>query len=186
MPGIAYESRHHEIIVTGALAAAVLVCRGAVDGDEAPIRVIQGPHTQLNRPHTVAIDERNGEIIVGDRSGRNILVYPREANGDAAPARILGGEKTGLLDINGVAVDPVSNLLFAASTSQIGGKTGVFVFNRTDQGAVAPRAVIAGPKTGILRPWQLAVDPARGRIYVAAINNQYRAPYRLENPRDDY
>ncbi len=186
MHGIAYDATHDEIVVPVALAAAVLVFRGGVTGDEAPIRVIQGPHTQLDKPHTVTVDEKNNEIIVGDRSGRNVLIYRRDANGDVAPLRVVGGAKTGLLDIDGVAVDPTRNLLFAASTSQIGGQTGVFIFNRTDNGDIAPRALISGPQTGILRPWQLAVDPEHGRLYVAAINNQYRAPYRLEKRRGDY
>ncbi len=186
MHGIAYDPVHDEMIVPVALAAAVLVFRGGANGNEAPIRAIQGPHTQLNRPHTVAIDPQNGEIIVGDRSGRAVLVYRRNANGDVAPLRVIQGPKTGLLDIDGVAVDPIRNLLFASSTSQIGGQTGVFIFNRTDNGDVAPRGVIAGPKTGILRPWQLAVDPEKGRIYVAAINNQYHAPYKLARPREGF
>jgi DNA-binding beta-propeller fold protein YncE len=186
MHGIAYDAVHDEVIVPVALAAAVLVFRGGANGDEAPVRVIQGPHTKLNRPHTVAVDSRNGEIIVGDRSGRNILVYRRDAHGDVPPLRVIGGPKSGLLDINGVAVDPVRNLLLAASSSQIGGQTGIFIFNRTDNGDVTPRAIIAGPKTGILRPWQIAVDPERGRIYVAAVNNDYHAPYRLDQPREGF
>jgi DNA-binding beta-propeller fold protein YncE len=184
MHGIAYDSVHDEIVVPVTLAAAVLVFRGGANGEEAPVRVIQGPRTQLIRPHTVCVDEQNGEIIVGDRSSRSIVIFSRTAQGDAAPIRVIRGAKTKLLDILGLAVDPVRNLLVAASTSRIGGTTGLFIFNRTDQGDVAPRAVIAGPNTGILRPWQLAVDPAQGRIFVAVINNDYLPPYRLDEVRE--
>lgn len=186
MHGIAYDPVHDEVVVPVALAAAVLVFRGGANGNEAPIRVIQGPHTKFNRPHTVSVDPQNGEIIVGDRSGRNILVYGRDANGDVPPLRVIEGPKTGLLDIVGVAVDPIRNLLVASSISQIGGKTGIFVFNRTDNGDVPPRAVISGPGTGLLRPWQIAIDPERGKIFVAAVNNDYHAPYRLDKPREGY
>ena len=63
------------------------------------------------------------------------------------------------------------------------GVTGVLVFGRTDQGDVAPRRVIAGPRTGITRLRQIALDPETGKIYVAAINNEYLPPYDVDKPR---
>ncbi len=184
MHGIAYDAAHDEIVVPVALAAAVLVFRGGAKGAEAPIRVIQGPRTKLIRPHTVAVDEQNGEITVGDTSSRSLLVFARNANGDVPPRRVIQGPATGLLFIVGVAVDPIHDRLVAASASSVpGGTTGLFIFGRTDEGDVAPRAVIAGPRTGIVRPWQLAVDSSQGKIFVAAINNENHPPYQLETPR---
>jgi DNA-binding beta-propeller fold protein YncE len=91
-----------------------------------------------------------------------------------------------LLFIVGVAVDPVHDRIVASSASSVrGGATGLFIFGRTDEGDVAPRGLIAGPQTGIVRPWQLAMDATRGRIYVAAINNENHPPYQLELPRTD-
>ena len=184
MHGIVYEAKHDEIVVPVALAAAVLVFRGGAAAAEAPIRVIQGAHTRLVRPHTVAVDEKNDEIIVGDSSGRSLLAFPLDADGDVAPRRVIQGPKTGLLFVVGVAVDPVHDRIVAASTSSVpGGQSGLFIFKRTDQGDVTPQAVIAGPHTGIVRPWQLAMDAAKGRIFVAAINNENHPPYELERPR---
>jgi DNA-binding beta-propeller fold protein YncE len=184
MHGIAYDATRDEIVVPVALAAAVLSFRGAAAGAESPVRVIQGPATLMVRPHTVAADEKHGEIIVGDSSSRSLLVFDREANGNVAPKRVIQGAKTGLLFIVGVAVDPVHDRIIAASASNVsGGKTGLFIFGRNDQGNVAPRAVISGPKTGIVRPWQIAVSPAGSRIFVAAINNENHPPYELEKPR---
>jgi DNA-binding beta-propeller fold protein YncE len=186
MHGIAYDATHDEVVVPVALADAVLVFRGGADGSEAPVRVIQGTNTKMIRPHTVTVDERNNEIIVGDSSGRSILVFDRNAHGNVAPKRIIQGPRTGLLFLVGVAVDPVHDRLIAASAASVPGrKTGLFIFGRTDNGDVAPRAVIAGPKTGIVRPWQLASDPEQGRIFVAAINNESHPPYELEKPRTD-
>ncbi|MGH9325901.1 MAG: hypothetical protein ACRD2B_04330 [Terriglobia bacterium] len=183
MHGIAYDAVDDEIIIPVALAAAVLVFRGGASGDEPPIRVIQGPLTQLNRPHTVAVDPEHREIMVGDRSGRGILVFPLEANGDVAPIRVITGKKTGLVDITGVGVDPIHNLIVVSSTAEIKGyQTGLFIFDRTANGNVAPKAVIAGPKTGIIRPWQLAIDSAQGKIFAALVNNLYFAPYTLAKP----
>jgi DNA-binding beta-propeller fold protein YncE len=186
MHGLAYDATHDEVVVPVALGAAVLTFRGGATGAEAPIRTIQGPKTHLVRPHTLTVDEKNNEIIVADTSSRSLLVFSRDADGDVPPKRIIAGPKTGLLFIVGVAVDPVHDRIVAASASSVaGGATGLFVFGRSDDGDVPPRGVIAGPRTGIVRPWQLAIDADLGRVFVAAINNENHPPYALEMPRKD-
>jgi DNA-binding beta-propeller fold protein YncE len=186
MHGLAYDATHDEVVVPVALGAAVLTFRGGATGEEPPIRSIQGPHTHLVRPHTLAVDEKNGEIIVADTSSRSLLVFSRDADGDVPPKRIIAGSKTGLLFIVGVAVDPVHDRIVAASASSVrGGTTGLFIFGRSDNGDIAPLGVIAGPRTGLVRPWQLAIDPAQGNVFVAAINNENHPPYALEMPRRD-
>jgi hypothetical protein len=49
--GLAYDPVHDEIVVPNALADAILVFRGSANGDEPPIRVIQGLRTKLVTPH---------------------------------------------------------------------------------------------------------------------------------------
>jgi DNA-binding beta-propeller fold protein YncE len=186
MHGLAYDATHDEVVVPVALGAAVLTFRGGATGSEAPLRTIQGPKTRLVRPHTLTVDEKNDEIIVADTSSRSLLVFSRDADGDVPPKRIIAGPKTGLLFIVGVAVDPIHDRIVAASASSVpGGATGLFIFARTAEGDVPPLGVIAGPRTGIVRPWQLAIDPALGRVFVAAINNENHPPYALEMPRKD-
>lgn len=179
MHGIAYDPVHDEMIVPVHLAGALLVFRGDAKGEEAPIRVIQGPRTRILRPETTAVDLRHNEIIVGEDGGKDILVFPREANGDVAPLRTIRGPKTGLDEVRGVAVDPVRNLIVVSSRSRTG-TTGLFIFNRTDDGDVAPRAIIGGPRTGILRIRQIDIDPEQGKIFVAVKNN--KESYRFEAP----
>jgi hypothetical protein len=182
--GIAYDSTNDEIIAPNPLAAAVVIFRGGANGEEAPIRVLQGARTGLSRPETVAVDEKNNEIVVGDPGDRRVLVFKRDADGDAAPVRVIQGPKTKLLQVVGIAVDPVRDLLVVSTYSRLqGGVTGLLIFGRTDQGDVAPRRVIAGPKTGITRLRQIGLDPATGRIFVAAINNEYLPPYDVDKPR---
>ena len=166
--GIAYDATHDEIIAPNPLAAAVVIFRGGAAGEEPPARTIQGAGTGLSRPETVAVDEKNNEIIVGDPGDRRVLVYRRDADGNAAPTRTIQGPKTLLLQVVGVAVDPGRDLLVVSTYSRLpGGVTGVLIFGRTDQGDVAPRRVIAGPRTGITRLRQIALDPETGKIYVA-------------------
>ncbi len=181
MHGIVYDAVHDEIIVPVHLAGAVLVFRGSATGEEAPLRVLQGPHTGILRPETVALDPVHNEIFVGEDGGKDVLAFPRDASGDVPPLRVIRGPNTGLDEVRGVAVDPERNLLVVASRSRTL-KTGLFVFNRTDNGDVAPRGVIAGPNTGIVRIRQIAVD--QGRIFVAVKNNKdaYRADAPAPSP----
>jgi DNA-binding beta-propeller fold protein YncE len=168
--GIAYDPQHDEIVVPNALADAILVFRAGANGAEPPLRVIQGPHTQLVTPHSVNLDLDHGEILVGSVTGKSIWVFPRDANGDVAPRRIIKGPKTRLRYVVGLAVDPVTNLLAVANGKEI------LIFNRTDNGDVAPRAIIAGPKTGIGdEPWQLRMYG--GRIFLAASNHFHHSLY---------
>jgi DNA-binding beta-propeller fold protein YncE len=162
--GLAYDPLHDQIIVPNALADAILVFRGNAKGDEPPIRVIQGPCTGLITPHSVSLDLQHGEILVASLTGKRINVYRWDANGNTPPVRMITGPQTELGHLVGIAVDPEQNLMAVANSEDI------LVFNRTDSGNVAPRARIAGPKTGITdEPWQLQFF--KGRIYLAASNH---------------
>ena len=104
MHGFYYDAPHDEIVVMSPLAQAILVFRGGASGEEAPIRVIQGPHTQIQgTPYganaIVTVDTVNNEIyvpVVPD----HLLVFDRSANGDVAPKRVLTG-KSGAINISG-------------------------------------------------------------------------------------
>ena len=162
--GLAYDPVHDEIVVPNALADAILIFRGSANGDEPPIRVIQGPCTKLVTPHSVSLDLEHGEILVASLTGKRINAFRWDANGNAAPVRMITGPQTQLGHLVGIAVDPVQNLMAVANSEDI------LVFNRTDDGNVAPRARIAGPKTGITdEPWQMQFY--EGKIYLAASNH---------------
>jgi len=182
--GIAYDATHDEIVAPNPLAAAVVIFRGGAVGEEAPVRTIQGARTGLSRPETVAVDEKNDELFVGDPGDRRVLVYKRDADGDARPLRTIQGPKTKLLQVVGIAVDPNRDVLVVSTYSRLpGGVTGLLIFGRTDEGDVAPRRVIAGPRSGITRLRQIALDPETGKIYAAVINNEYLPPYDIDHPR---
>jgi hypothetical protein len=130
------------------------------------------------------VDEKNNELFVGDPGDRRVLVYKRDADGDAKPLRTIQGPKTQLLQVVGISVDPNRDLLVVSTYSRLpGGVTGLLIFGRTDEGDVAPRRVIAGPKTGITRLRQIGLDPETGKIFAAVINNEYLPPYDIDKPR---
>jgi len=176
--GLAYDPARDEIVAPNALADAVLVFRAGAAGSEHPLRVIQGPHTHLVTPHAVSLDLQNREILVASLTGRRINVFRGDAEGDATPVRVIEGPKTELGHVVGLAVDPERNLLAVANTHEI------LIFNRNDNGDVAPRARIAGPKTGITdEPWQM--EFYRGRIFLAASNHFHQNLYEGVTLRPD-
>ena len=147
---IRYDPVHDEIIGAHPVAQAILVFRGGADGNEAPLRVIQGPKTQLWDPDYVGVDGVHNEIYVS--SGERVLVFPQQANGDVAPLRVIEGPDTMLGRMRGAPqVVPELNLMVVAA-GNIPGKPGngkLLIFNRTDNGNVKPLRVISlGPKAG--------------------------------------
>lgn len=174
MHGLVMDRKHDEIVVPNPFAEAILFFRADAQGEEPPIRIIQGPRTYLKNPDTLAVDPEHGEVIVPARGGQNaILVFPREGNGNVAPLRIIHGPKTRLTSPHRVAVDAKNGLIVVANDRD---PVGLLLFNRTDNGDVAPRAVISGPKTGIIRPQAVQVDPDRRLIFVALsdVNPMYQ------------
>jgi DNA-binding beta-propeller fold protein YncE len=173
MHGIFYNSRDDEMVVPVALGGAVLTFAGGANGGEAPLRVIQGRNTEIVEPDTLYVDVPHDEIVV-DSGDNSVLVFPRAASGDVTPIRKIGGPKTHIDNIYGLAVDSLRNLIIVANRVETEGRDssdGILIFNRTDNGDVAPRAMIAGPRTGIIKIRQLVVDEARGQIFVTAKNN---------------
>jgi len=139
---IEYDGVNDEMWHANPEAQAILVFRGAADGEEAPIRVIQGPHTRLAFPnYGIGVDPVNNEVFVVDKE--YILVYPRTAKGDVTPIREIKGPDTQLLNARAIIVDTARNVIV------VGTNNGLVIFDRNADGNAKPRAVIAGPVSGI-------------------------------------
>lgn len=160
MHALEYDPIHDELCVNSPLTQAILTFRGGAAGEEAPIRVIQGPHTQIQSTgydgnDKMALDSVNGEIYIpvatsGGAGKGVILVFDRTANGDAPPKRVLGGPDTGFnfptargQGFPFVAIDPERNLLVVSSRGAL------LIFDRTAAGNAKPRRVIEGSLTGL-------------------------------------
>jgi len=162
MHGFGFDAMHDEICVTSPLAQAILTFRGGANGDEAPIRVIQGPHTQIQGTayggnDVVSTDPVNNEIYIAVVPD-SILVFDRTASGDVSPKRVLTGPDTQIRGKATVAVDPVRNLLFANVSNSM------LIFDRTASGNSKPKAVIRGPKSAMGRIDSFQVYAPKGWI----------------------
>jgi hypothetical protein len=175
MHDIRYDEVHDELLVTNPFARAILVFRGGADGNEAPVRIIQGAKTEMGDPTRYAggpdrldVDPVHHEIFVAD--GEKVLVYPRTGNGDIAPLRIIQGPDTQLDNEGTLAVDPVNNVVVVAQdtvTAGSGQQAHILIFDRTANGNTKPRGVIHGPKTQITRINQLQAYGPKGWIVAA-------------------
>jgi len=182
MHGIAYNPVRDELIVPAPLAAATLIFKGGADGEDQPVRIIQGPKTNLIFPHVAAIDVKRQEILVGDPGRGAVTIFDVTANGNVSPKRVIAGPKTGLDYVVGVGVDSESKLLVVASTAVgrvPGAKTGIYFFDINANGNVEPLKVISGPRTGIKSyPWGLQVFS--GHVFVAVGNFNYLPCFKLD------
>jgi hypothetical protein len=148
---IKYNELHDEIVVNSNIGQAVLTYRGGAEGDEAPIRVIQGPKTLLIDPVSLAIDQLHDEIFVFQRgpASRYVVVFDRMAQGDVAPKRVLNATA------DHGALDAIHNLLV------LPGRNELLLFDRTAEGDAQPRARIKG-----VRSRAIEVYPPAGKIIV--------------------
>lgn len=162
---ISVDTVHDELALPNPFAEAILFFRGDAKGEEAPIRVIQGPKTQLGYTDNVQVDSQHDEVFTAQSRTASILVFQREAQGDVEPIRVIHGPKTRLNRPRNVAVDPVNDLLVVINGDPA---EGVLIFNRTDGGDVAPRAIIGGPKTGLSKglPAKVRLYPPGKKIFV--------------------
>jgi hypothetical protein len=181
MHDIRYSHKRDEMYVTNPFGQAVLTFRAAAAGDEKPIRIIQGPRTQLGGIDTLEIDDLSEEILVPD--GNDVHVYPIAANGDVAPKRTLsGGRDIGWRPGSGIAVDNVHGFLVTDGTV-LGpladnfkhpyrtGRDAILIFDRLAEGSPKPLRIIRGPKAGIFGIRQMQVYPKNGWIIISQITD---------------
>lgn len=140
--------------------------RGA-SGNTAPLRVIQGPRTQLNWPATLALHEGRGEIFVANDVDDSVLVFRVTDSGDVAPTRVIKGPRTQLQNPTGIAVDQTNDELWVASM----GNYTLAAFPIAADGDVAPlRQIRGGPEGGsfnmVGNPGAVGYDSRRQEILV--------------------
>src|ERR1051325_4168135 len=115
MHDIRYNDKTDEISVTNPFAQAILTFKGDAGGAASPIRIIQGPKTELGSEDTLAIDSTNGEIYI--EQGDGVRVYPVAGNGDVAPLRHAHRAKGVRWSIGGgIEVDPIHNVVVTDGT----------------------------------------------------------------------
>jgi 6-phosphogluconolactonase (cycloisomerase 2 family) len=136
-------------------------------GDTSPLRVIQGPKTQLNWPGTMSLDPETGDLYVANDVGHSILVFRGTDSGDVAPSRVIRGNRTGLSSPVGVFVDGKNKELWVSNL----GNASATVYPLTANGNAAPLRTIRSAPEGKVslkfgKTQAVAYDSSREQILV--------------------
>jgi hypothetical protein len=137
------------------------------DGDVAPLRIIEGPATQLNWPAHIWVDSPRNEFYVANDGDDSILVFNIDDAGDAAPKRRIKGPNTQIKNPTGVFLDAKNDEVWVSNM----GNHRATVYPRTANGNVAPKRVIrSAPMDKIAQaignPGAVGYDTRREEILV--------------------
>src|SRR6059036_1558795 len=134
--GVAVDLKNDEVGVTVQQVNKVLIYRRLAEGEEKPLRIIQGPDTGLADPHGVFIDAQNNEIFVANHDSYH------EASADQDdPNAVIGQLARGIAALN------VAERREPRPSKGKFVEPSITVFTRTAQDNAAPVRVIHGPKT---------------------------------------
>ena len=144
---------------------SITVFKLDADGDSAPVRIIQGPQTQMDWPAQLSVDPARGELYIANNVGNSLLVFREVDSGDVKPVRVIKGPKTGISNPTGVAVDLQHNEVWVSNM----GNSSARVYALTAQGDVPPLRTIRSAPEGKLslkfsKPGAVAYDSKREEV----------------------
>jgi DNA-binding beta-propeller fold protein YncE len=154
--GIAVDDRRKEMFLTTQHDATVVVFRKDANGDDAPLRLLQGDDTGLGDPHGIAIDPTKDVFYVANYGSHALRRADREIR-TGVPGSGKGRDK--------------ANWPFGREYAVPGSGThdgpSISIHAITAKGNDKPLRVIKGSKTQLNWPTGLAFDPDRRELFVA-------------------
>jgi DNA-binding beta-propeller fold protein YncE len=153
---MAVDEEEQEIFFTVQDDHAVSVFAKMAVDNEVPLRLIQGPDTQLADPHGIALDSNTGLIYVSNWGTVADRYYDEETTRDAY----------GQYPRYGKANWPTGRSANIPGSGR-NGPASITVYRKDAQGNVAPVQVISGPNTLLNWPTDVAVHSERGEVFVA-------------------
>lgn len=185
---LAADEAKNELFMTVHLPPSVVVYRKQAEGDERPLRLLQGPRTQMADTHGLALDLKrqlmftnnwgaysHHKVPGGSYSDASITVFPLNASGDTPPLRVVKGPKTLLNWPANMSVDPNTGDLYVANSVD----SSILVFSGTAEGDVAPKRVIKGDRTGLSVPLSVVADAQNNELWAANFGNSSASVYPL-------
>jgi DNA-binding beta-propeller fold protein YncE len=155
--GVALDLKHDEVAVTVEQINKVLVYRRLAQGDEKPLRIIQGTNTGLADPHGIYVDAENDEIVVANHDSYHEESLSQEQS-TTVQAELARGNAT--LSV------PIERIQPRASNGKFV-EPSITIYSRTAKDNTAPIRVIRGPKTEISLPMKVYVDTVHNELFVA-------------------
>src|SRR5712691_11461781 len=164
---IVADEENQELLMTVQDPHAVVTFKKTAKDQDAPVRLLQGPKTQMADPHGLALDPKAGLIYVTNWGIHNSRSMEPPRNGRAAKPNWPIG--LGPNAINGTGSWDLPSIT---------------VYRKDAQGDVAPLRVIQGPKTLMNWPSSIAVHPDRGELFVANDTGDSVTVYRADADGD--
>jgi hypothetical protein len=153
--GIAVDEDAKEMYITTQHPAAVLVWPKTAEGKQAPLRVLEGDHTQLAEAQGVAVDTKNQLLYVSNKGAwaalNNNQGWARLYNPNGGPTWNIS-QQTRVLD-------------FVPGTGEYRAPS-ITVYPLKSKGDTAPLRVIQGSQTRLNWPSQVALDVEHQELYV--------------------
>ncbi|MCZ6489576.1 MAG: beta-propeller fold lactonase family protein [Acidobacteria bacterium] len=146
--GFVVDSENEELFIASQHNSAVAVWHKYAEGEEPPIRLLQGDRTLLANPSGLALDKRNDLLFVANQG----QVSSRSAAG-VDPELLASNRPLGIR----LAVRGSGRFL----------PPSINVYHRTASGDTPPLRVIGGPRTQLNWPAAIVVDERRGELFVA-------------------
>src|SRR5213594_1112899 len=148
-------------------APSITVFKLDADGDTPPVRVIQGPKTQLNWPGAMSVDPDRQELYVANDVGQALIVFRETDKGDVQPVRVIKGPRTVLSYPTGIFVDAKNKELWATNL----GNSSATVYTLAANGNARPlRTIRSAPKGKVslrfAKTQAVAYDSKREEILV--------------------
>lgn len=155
--GLAIDPIHRELWISSSGNDSIRVFDAKADGDQAPLRTIEGPSTNLDFNLGIYVDLAADEVFVISRSAGAILVFDRLDDGDMAPIRSIVGASTLLGSHQWLFASQEHEELYI--TTRQGTASAILTFPRLANGDVAPIREVRGSATEL--------DNAQGIILTA-------------------
>lgn len=161
----------------------ILVFPREAQGDVPPIRVIEGPDTQLEGSRALAVDPVHNLIVTqgytGERSDTRmtLLIFNRTDSGNVKPRGVIIGPKIGertsyqllgqmqVYPPKGWIIITVPGVNWSWEDTDFTPFVGIWSIN--DRGEVPPRWKLGGPKSTLIRPRGVVLEPKNKELIVA-------------------
>ena len=138
-----------------------------VRGNARPLRIIQGPSTQMNWPTGITVDEDRNLIYIANDGDNSVLVFDGAASGDAAPVRVIKGSASLVSNPTGIFLDKKNSELWVTN---FGNHTSAVYSPDAADDATPLRVVRSAPPNqavpGLGNPHPIAYDTKRDQILV--------------------
>lgn len=152
------DAAHDELFITTEHINKISVYRRAAQGNEQPLRYIQGPHTGLADPHGLFVDPASNELFVTNYGSWRETKENDDTESNANDRAGSKADEEARRKASALPLPPSSGRFVPPF---------VAVYARTANGDAAPLRVIQGPLTGLNLPLGVFRDPRSGEIVVA-------------------